>query len=389
MRWPRLFCLLPFMSDKPTILPKGRYLLKYRGISCLNCGHPLDMSDKYCPNCSQANSTKKLSMKDFFDEFFSNLFNVDSKLLATLRALILRPGRITLDFVNGKRMSYTNPFRFLLSLAVVYFLMITYTGNYQDMDRWGAKNADQMLRMESPFNFNMTSDLQDSLINSNESDALDVSKNIAQNKRYRDNRDAMIATNPKAYFISLNDSSFFDRMAYKQDFFMSLIQKDTLSTLEDVHQKYDIAIRLENKLTFGMADSLLRVIKEPGSFISSLISNLPFATFFFLPIFAVFIWLVYIRKKYTYTDNLIFSFHNQSLLFILLIVSFLVDSLFEVDSALIFLLIFAIYLYKAMRNFYKQGRLKTILKYLFLNSIFFILAGVAMFIFIIGGVFTY
>ena len=151
------------MSDQRTIPPKGRYPLKYRGTQCLNCGHSLDISDKYCPQCSQANSTKKLSMKDFFDEFFSNLFNVDSKLLTTLKALVLRPGRITVDYVNGKRMSYTNPFRFLLSLAIVYFLMINYTGNYKDLDRWGVKNADQILRMESPYNYRMTSRLQDSL----------------------------------------------------------------------------------------------------------------------------------------------------------------------------------------------------------------------------------
>ncbi|MBT8183427.1 MAG: DUF3667 domain-containing protein [Eudoraea sp.] len=377
------------MSDKPTVPTKGRYLFKYRGTQCLNCGHPLDISDKYCPNCAQANSTKKLSMKDFFEEFFSNLSNFDSKLFTTIKALVFRPGSITRDYIEGKRMSYTNPFRFLLSLAIVYFLMITYTGPYQDMDRWAAKNTDQILHMDSPFNFSLTSDLQDSLNRSEIPDSLSGSKKIAKESRYRDKRDSLISTNPATYIVSLKDSSFIDRFAYKQELFIALIQRDTMVTLEDVHQKFGIENNLENRAAFGMASSFLRAIKTPGSFISSLISNLPFATFFFLPVFAVFIWLVYIRKKYTYTDNLIFSFHNQSLLFILLIVSFLVDSIFNFDSALIFLLIFAIYLYKAMRNFYEQGRFKTILKYLFLNTIFFILAGVAAFILIIGGVFTY
>jgi hypothetical protein len=377
------------MSDKPTVLPKGRYLLKYRGTQCLNCGHPLDISDKYCPNCAQANSTKKLSMKDFFDEFFSNLFNFDSKLFTTVKALLIRPGRITRDYIKGKRMSYTNPFRFLLSLAIVYFLMINYTGPYQDMDRWAAKNTDQFLRMESPFNFKLTSDLQDSLKTSEISDIPGISAQKAKERRYRDTRDSIMRTNPGSYIVTLKDSSFIDRFAYKQELFIALIQRDTIVNLEDVHQKFGIEKSLENKAAFGMAESFLRAIKEPGSFISNLISSLPFATFFFLPVFALFIWLVYIRKKYTYTDNLIFSFHNQSLLFILLIVSFLVDFVFNLDSALFFLLIFGIYLYKAMRNFYEQGRFKTILKYLFLNTIFFILAGVAAFILIIGGVFTY
>ena len=139
----------------------------------------------------------------------------------------------------------------------------------------------------------------------------------------------MIATNPGDYIISLKDSSFLSRLGHKQGCFISMIQKDSILTLEDAHQKYRIEKSLENKFAFGMAESFLKVIKEPGSFLSGLLSNLPFATFFFLPGFAVFIWLVYIRKKYTYTDNLIFSFHNQSLLFILLIISFLVDLSFR------------------------------------------------------------
>ena len=53
------------MENKPTVNTKGRYQLQFRGVECLNCGHPLDLSDKYCPNCSQANSVKKLTLRDF------------------------------------------------------------------------------------------------------------------------------------------------------------------------------------------------------------------------------------------------------------------------------------------------------------------------------------
>jgi hypothetical protein len=40
----------------------------------------------------------------------------------------------------------------------------------------------------------------------------------------------------------------------------------------------------------------------------------------------------------------------------------------------IFLLTFMIYLYKAMRNFYEQGRFKTFIKYILLNAAFLFLA---------------
>ena len=84
-----------------------------------------------------------------------------------------------------------------------------------------------------------------------------------------------------------------------------------------------------------------------------------------------------------------FGFHIQSLLFILLIVSLLIDSIFDVFSGWVFVLVFMVYLYKAMRKFYQQGRFKTIVKYAFFNFIFIILAMLSVVILAIGSAFTY
>lgn len=129
---------------------------------------------------------------------------------------------------------------------------------------------------------------------------------------------------------------------------------------------------------------LLSTKKEPGSFVNTVISKLPFTTFFFLQVFALFIWLVYIRKIYTYTDHLIFSFHNQTLLFILLI-----NSVFKTKSNGLFFLVFVIYLYKVMRNFYGLGRFKTIVKYGILNTVLVILATIGVILLLAGSIFTY
>ncbi|MEX0362086.1 MAG: hypothetical protein AB3N10_13985, partial [Allomuricauda sp.] len=158
---------------------------------------------------------------------------------------------------------------------------------------------------------------------------------------------------------------------------------------EQAQEKYGVDSGVGTKMAYNSSNSLLKVIKEPGTFLNSTMSKLPFVIFFFLPVFTVFIWVVYIRKKYTYTDHLIFSFHNQSLLFILLILSLIIDTIFNTASAGIFLLIFGFYLYKAMRRFYGQGRIKTIIKYVFLNTIFAFLALFVLLGLLTGSVFTY
>ncbi|TAI46813.1 DUF3667 domain-containing protein [Flagellimonas allohymeniacidonis] len=398
------------MENKPTLISKGRYELKYRGDQCLNCGHPLDVSDKYCPNCSQANSTKKLVLKDFVDEFFSSLVNYDSKLLKTLYALLVKPGTITKDYIEGKRISYTNPFRFLLSLAFIYLLMFGYNNNFSNLDRT-VKGFDGKINQSGPISFDLESGSinTDSTVireetekvlkkldslgegNSNLTDQLQVldSLGVFSSKKEID-EDSLILANPRAFYDSINlKESASNRFINKIDFFATLIKDDSIVNLSEANTRYQIPESRGNKMAFNAANSLLRVVAQPGNFVNATISKMPFVIFLFLPIFTVFIWLVYIRKKYTYTDHLIFSFHNQSLLFILLILSLIIDAIFDGASSGIFLTIFGFYLYKAMRKFYGQGRFKTIVKYLFLNTIFALLAFFTVVLLFTGSAFTY
>lgn len=378
-------------DNKPTKSSSGRYKLQYRGIECINCGHPLDMSDKYCPNCSQANSTKKLTLKDFFDEFFSSLISYDSKLLKTLSALLLRPGKITLDYVHGKRVSYTNPFRFLLSLSIVYFLIINFTGNFSKWDKFGAETdseipdeLEQLNGIDFTYNNNgEKNDLKKDL------DSLQLTGDWDKMLSKLRTRDSIILAEPTKHFNAVRDSSFMTRLGHKYEFFNTVIQKDSVRFFEDAIEKFQLEPSYENKMAFNAASGYRKFRRQPGSFLSTLISKLPFAIFFFLPAFALFIWLVYIRKKYNYTDHLIFSFHNTTLLIILLIISYLIDSIFDISTNWIFLMVFLIYLFIAMRKFYKQGVFKTTLKYVFLNMIFFILAMFSTLILVMGNMFTF
>ena len=96
-----------------------RQLLKYRGTKCLNCFQPLDRSEKFCHNCEQLNSTKKLAFNDFFNEFFAD----DSRLYRTLSSLLFNPGKISKDYIEGKRQRYANPYRFYLTASIIFFII--------------------------------------------------------------------------------------------------------------------------------------------------------------------------------------------------------------------------------------------------------------------------
>src|SRR4030095_9991151 len=97
--------------------------------------------------------------------------------------------------------------------------------------------------------------------------------------------------------------------------------------------------------------------------------------FISLPIFAFILKLLYIRRRsFYYTDHAIFSIHLYIFSFILLLVMIGIQKLDELWPAgvwnwitLILWLYWLYYGYRAMRTFYRQGRLKTIVKYFFLT----------------------
>jgi hypothetical protein len=402
------------METKP-VKKGGRYPLKFRGTECLNCGHPLELSDRYCPYCSQANSTKHLTIKDFVEEFLGEIVNLDTRLFRTLYTMVWRPGRISLDFIEGKRKSYANPFRLLLSVAIIYFLMISLNEDFDRLDR-DRGNTDSNLDLIPDFNFDSDIEEQeqqnvvatpDSLnikgIGNLEKpdnpdlkgldelglkglDSLGLKEAIKAKKR---SKDSLILADPRVYLENIDEKNVLNGTLRRSEFFLTLIEQDSIYSYEEALEKYGLPNTTKNQLAFGMADSLDHLNRQPGSFVQQFLSTVPFAIFFFLPLFTIFLWFVYIRKKYTYTDNLVFSFHTQSFFFILLIVSFLIDRIFGVTTIGWFILIFAVYLFLSMRRFYGQGWFKTTLKYLFLNTVFVILASIAAIVFLVGSALTF
>lgn len=362
------------------ILPsqeRGRNSLKFRGEKCLNCDQKLDKSDRYCPNCSQLNSTKKVHFKDLFNEFFGSLFAYDGKIMLTLRVLLFRPGVMSKEYVSGKRMKYANPFRFYLSVSIIFFLLSgllskinDYTKSYQEEIKQSTLSQN-IKTMDDP---ETTKIVEDALRESN-------------------------IKIPDSALINLNAGSF--TKVNKKVTYHSEASLDTLYRGQRLYQKTRIYNDFYSKNKNLKPHEALHQIGHNNNVFNRwlykkvidfnffkdnrdvaynyFISKLPIVIFLFMPVFALFIKLIYIRKnRFTYMEHLVFAFHVQSMFFVLFIFSKLFDYVFVTSlfsSLAIF--VFAFYLYKAMRRFYEQGRIKTFVKFMILNGLFTILASFA------------
>ena len=87
---------------------------------CLNCGAVL--TGRYCANCSQAADVHVPSTRELLHEALEGITHSDSRLWRTLHLLWFKPGRLTQEFVAGRRASYLPPFRLYLVLSILFFL---------------------------------------------------------------------------------------------------------------------------------------------------------------------------------------------------------------------------------------------------------------------------
>jgi hypothetical protein len=88
---------------------------------CKNCANEFD--GNFCPNCGEKKLSKHdLSIGHFFQEGLESFVHLDNKILRTLKVLLLKPGKLSLDFVEGKRVRHMKPLQLFLVLNLLLFL---------------------------------------------------------------------------------------------------------------------------------------------------------------------------------------------------------------------------------------------------------------------------
>lgn len=92
---------------------------------CRNCGAIL--CARYCSECGQAAEVHMPSVKEIAHEVLEGLTHSDSRLWNTLKCLWFKPGKLTLEFIAGRRVAYLPPFRVYLILSVLFFFLSSAT----------------------------------------------------------------------------------------------------------------------------------------------------------------------------------------------------------------------------------------------------------------------
>lgn len=345
------------MSWLPSLQPK-RFSLKHRGEVCLNCAHALDISDRFCPSCGQRNSTKKINLKDLIEELFSSFFSYDSKLWRSLKLLFVKPGALPLAFVNGKRNQFTNPFRFFLSIAIIFFLVISLSIKEEDFEKLNffgdevtVEENDTKETTISPFIDGLKSGVDNEDIGTQEGNKAKT-KTVYFLDSIQKNIDDKNSSIVETQFN--DDKSEALQKAFKENNYLKFEEAIESGILEDNFLDWCM---------YRFFRGLMKTQQSVPSFLSFLLAKIPFFIFFFVPLFSIGYLVLFAGSGKKYVDHMVFNFNLSSFLLIIFALSLIVESYWDNGwFKLIFYLGIFFYTYKSIRNFYGHGRIVSFLK---------------------------
>ena len=80
----------------------------------------------FCPRCGQSSNIERYSLKDTIAQFVAVWGVGNRSFFRCLRDLLLRPGYMIRDYLNGMQMAYYPPFQLLSTLVVASWVWISF-----------------------------------------------------------------------------------------------------------------------------------------------------------------------------------------------------------------------------------------------------------------------
>jgi hypothetical protein len=330
------------------------HLAERKEKNCLNCN--AQVQGKYCHICGQENIEPKETVWHLISHFFQDITHFDGKFFSSLKLLITKPGFLPREYMVGRRASYLNPIRFYVFTSAVFFLIFF-----------------SLYKFDAARDIKITGDVN----------KIPISEIIA-----------MDSTQYKKFVDTLakNDSDL--KFAYDRQEYLKYLDSTALAAATfkmtpskfKTRKEYDSALAhgkdhnwIQRQMVYKQIEINEKYNGQPKAAVAAVINNLlhsiPQILFITLPLFAFFLKILYSRhRQYFYVNHAIFTIHLFVFIFISLLVIFGIDKIASTTgvhwlkylSGILILMIF-FYNYKAMRNFYQQGRGKTILKFFILQ----------------------
>jgi hypothetical protein len=371
--------------------------------TCSNC-HAI-ITGPYCSQCGQSSES---SIKYFWTvvlHILDDIFSFDSRASRTIWPLFTRPGFLTNEYFQGRRVQYVPPLRLYLFISIIFFITLKFFAASENNNLIRLNNDEKALTQVSSHIVEL--EQQHELLKNKENpeekhlQAMQLAEqNIQKFKGYQND-------------LSVADNKLVKAIATEL-LILEFIKLETNQPLSENRQnRYTILTSQLNKTRKGEKINLLSIgnnsdgsisfaflppdknqllneyaskleekaskalAEGAGQLLQQAISKLPQLMFLLLPLFAVLLKIMYLFSGRYYMEHLTVALHSHSFVFfnilVLEIVDMLQNTFFKTSPILdyiptglsIVLLIWVpIYLFIMQKRVYKQGYVMTLAKYL-------------------------
>lgn len=94
--------------------------------ACPNCSAAT--AGNYCQQCGQATHLHVPSAREFLHEFIAHYVALEGKLWKSLGKLIFKPGFLSREYIEGRRVRYLEPLRLYLTFSIIFFALVKLSG---------------------------------------------------------------------------------------------------------------------------------------------------------------------------------------------------------------------------------------------------------------------
>jgi|1186.fasta_scaffold24068_2 hypothetical protein len=300
---------------------------------CENCGAQLH--GHWCAKCGQAAVEYRRSFRHVIVDVLDSFLNWDSKFFASLGWLVIRPWHLTNEFIRGRRVRYLHPVRLYLLASILFFFVVN----------WWAKSIHADGRMIS-----------------------DEEETQPSSTAATPNEDMTASVRAKLEKALTNASPVTP---------LPVEPPGTVDTKSNRKESPLIQFNGKEESPFGrwLEDRAKEKMGEHGTkmalFVKTLVSNLPYMVLCCIPLFALVLKLLYIRRHIYYIDHLVYALHIHSFAYAALIIIGLITMGLKYVAvgpfygwiiALLWIT-FSVQIFLSIRRVYRQGWIKTVIKF--------------------------
>lgn len=348
--------------------------------SCLNCHQELREGEKFCSHCGQKKQKTILPIKDLLGDSLANVFNFDSRFFRTLAKLAV-PGALTREWQDGRRVRYYSPFRIqLVSLIIMLaYLNLVYEDFTKIGDVFNSRATHHQLAVDSlnrrfsqiePGLLRAFPELQQERMTAFKDSLLNRRKDTAWY-----NMNFQIMPSLKIHIGDKKDSSSVPNIP---------VEDIVYAPIEDIGKNLSDS----SAGTWGrmLVRQFVKLLRSPSDFVSASVSNILWMVIFMMPVVALSLLLMYWRRGYYFIQHLVFLYHVSSFQVLALTIGLLGSQWLGATAITLGVAVGLLYHFAAHWRVYPGGFLQKIVKYSLFTTWEYVIACLAVVIYLLVSV---